>query len=129
MKGGQRVQQQAPVNSFEYRLEALRRAMIVREILLGNFTAPIGSNICTLSRVRNLPCCPPESSGWRNSPCMSFELIGALVGALSFCWVGWMYVCKWLLVFLTVLIHSEHQPLSTHRNCFHDLEDLHSTSG
>lgn len=59
---------------------------------------------------------------------MSFELIGALVGALSFCWVGWMYVCKWLLVFLTVLIHSEHQPLSTHRNCFHDLEDVHSTS-
>jgi hypothetical protein len=53
MKGGQRVQQQAPVNSFEYRLEALRRAMVVREILLGNFTAPIGSNICTLSIVRN----------------------------------------------------------------------------
>jgi hypothetical protein len=93
MKGGQGVQQQAPVNSFEYRLEALRRAMIVREILLGNVTAPVGSNICTLSRVRNLSCCPPESSGRRNSPCMSFELIGALVGALSFCWVGWMYVC------------------------------------
>jgi hypothetical protein len=55
MKGGQRVQQQAPVNSFEYRLEALRRAMVVREILLGNFTAPIA-----LSRVRNLSCCPPE---------------------------------------------------------------------
>jgi hypothetical protein len=55
MKGGQRVQQQAPVNSFEYRLEALRRAMVVREILLGNFIAP-----AALSRVRNLSCCSPE---------------------------------------------------------------------
>jgi len=34
-KAGQRVQQQAPVNSFEHHLEALRRAMVVREILLG----------------------------------------------------------------------------------------------
>lgn len=29
------MQQQAPVNSFEHHLEALRRAMVVREILLG----------------------------------------------------------------------------------------------
>ncbi|CAM6023362.1 unnamed protein product [Sphagnum balticum] len=41
MKGGQRVQQQAPVNSFEYRLEALRRAMIVREILLDRAPAAL----------------------------------------------------------------------------------------
>ncbi len=34
-KAGQRVQQQVPVNSFEHHLEALRRAMVVREILLG----------------------------------------------------------------------------------------------
>jgi sorting nexin-13 len=41
MKGGQRVQQQAPVNSFEYRLEALRRAMVVREILLDRAPAAL----------------------------------------------------------------------------------------
>lgn len=29
------MQQQVPVNSFEHHLEALRRAMVVREILLG----------------------------------------------------------------------------------------------
>ncbi|CAK9223803.1 unnamed protein product [Sphagnum troendelagicum] len=41
IKGGQTVQQQAPVNSFEYRLEALRRAMVVREILLDRAPAAL----------------------------------------------------------------------------------------
>ncbi|CAM6069457.1 unnamed protein product, partial [Sphagnum tenellum] len=40
-KAGQRVQQQAPVNSFEHHLEALRRAMVVREILLDRAPATL----------------------------------------------------------------------------------------
>lgn len=34
-KGGEQWQQRPPIGSFEYRLEAARRAGIVREILLG----------------------------------------------------------------------------------------------